>query len=98
MLASRSAMASLSSPNAGSRVLRGKSLPPNAAPAVGVVCDARRLVRDGGRSGVVGRDGIAPDRLRECEWDEARWCASTGVAVTDAMVRPGMIWCDGGVC
>lgn len=67
ILASRSAMASLSSPNAGSRVVRGKSLPPNAAPAVGVVCDARRLVRDGGRSGVVGRDGIAPDRLREWE-------------------------------
>lgn len=27
------------------------------APPLGVVCDARRLVRDGGRNGVVGREG-----------------------------------------
>ena len=31
---------------------------------LGVVCDARRLVRDGGRSGVVGREGM---RVRECD-------------------------------
>ena len=66
-------MLSLSSANAGSRPTRGKSLvappapPPSADAAVGVVWDARRLVRDGGRRGVVGREGIVPDRVREWE-------------------------------
>lgn len=66
-------MASLSSPKAGSIEDRGWESLPTLLPAVGVVCEARRDVRDGGRRGVVGRDGIAPDRVREC--DAERWWA-----------------------
>lgn len=57
-------MLSLSSPNAGSRALRGWSWGPAAVAlpdplAVGVVVwPARRDVREGGRSGVVGREGM----------------------------------------
>ena len=54
-LASRSAMLSLSSAKAGSRDARGKSALERVL--LGVVCDARRLVREGGRRGVVGREG-----------------------------------------
>ena len=61
-LASRSAMLSLSSANAGSKDANGKSVVEALVLPLGVVCDARRLVRDGGRSGVVGRDGM---RVRE---------------------------------
>lgn len=37
----------------------------NPPPTLGVVCDARREVREGGRRGVVGREGMARSRLRE---------------------------------
>ena len=57
-------MLSLSSANAGSRLAKGNSAFEVDAPPLGVVCEARRLVRDGGRSGVVGRDGM---RVLECE-------------------------------
>ena len=93
-LASRSAMLSLSSANCGSRLARGKSeLEREAALPEGVVCEARREVRDGGRSGVVGRDGKRlrlPDRVRE--WEEVRsWrrCCEAGVAVA-AMFPSGV--------
>jgi len=56
-LASRSAMLSLNSANAGSREASGNSVFERDALPLGVVCDARRLVREGGRNGVVGRDG-----------------------------------------
>lgn len=59
---------------------------------MGVDCDARRLVRDGGRRGVVGREGIVPDRVREWEWEDVRWWFSIGVVVTEAMLR----YCCGG--
>ena len=85
--ASRSAMLSLSSANAGSSEANGKSAFEVDALPLGVVCEARRLVREGGRSGVVGRDGR---RVRE--WDESRWrpdeggcCA--GVVVVAMFVR-----------
>lgn len=63
-LASRSAMLSLSSANAGSSAARGSEALPDRGPE-GVVCEARREVREGGRRGVVGRE--AAESLRECE-------------------------------
>jgi hypothetical protein len=57
-------MLSLSSANAGSRLASGKSVFEAGTLPLGVVCDARRLVRDGGRKGVVGREGM---RVRECD-------------------------------
>lgn len=60
-------MLSLSSAKAGSRDAKGKSAFDDEAPPLGVVCEARRLVRDGGRRGVVGRDGTR--RV----WEELRW-------------------------
>lgn len=77
-------MLSLSSAKAGSRELRGKS----EVACVGVVWLARRLVRDGGRRGVVGREGM---RVRECEelrwWLlEGGWLAGVAVVVV-AMLR-----------
>lgn len=54
--ASRSAIASLSSPKAGSRAARGNSEAVSIE-WVGVVWEARRLVRDAERSGVVGLEG-----------------------------------------
>ena len=77
-LASKSAILSLSSAKAGSSDARGKSAAEReASRPLGVDCEARRLVREGGRRGVVGREGT---RVRECE--EVRWwvCAR-GVAV-----------------
>ena len=68
--ASRSAMPSLNSAKAGSREANGSSPPDIELLPLGVVCDARRLVREGGLSGVVGRDGRL-DRVRE--WEEVRW-------------------------
>ena len=62
--ASRSAMLSLSSAKAGSRLVNGNSALDVDAPPLGVVCEARRLVRDGGRRGVCGRLG---GRLLDCE-------------------------------
>lgn len=50
-------MLSLSSAKAGSRAARGKSEAEEAESGFeGVVCEARREVREGGRRGVVGRD------------------------------------------
>ena len=51
-------MLSLSSAKAGSRAASGNS----GCVVLGVVCEARRLVREGGRRGVVGREGR---RVRE---------------------------------
>jgi hypothetical protein len=56
-LASRSAMLSLSSAKDGSSLARGKSADALDVVPLGVDWDARRLVRDGGRNGVVGREG-----------------------------------------
>ena len=55
-------MLSLHSANAGSRLANGNSAVEAEILPLGVVCDARRLVRDGGRNGVVGLDGM---RVRE---------------------------------
>lgn len=63
-LASKSAILSLSSAKAGSSAARGSDALPDRGPD-GVVCEARRDVREGGRRGVVGRD--AAEGLRE--WD-----------------------------
>jgi len=73
-LASRSAMLSLSSAKAGSRRARAVSGLADEEVVVevegcvgrwGVVCEARRLVREGGRRGVVGREGgCAVERVR----------------------------------
>jgi hypothetical protein len=52
MLASRSAIASDSSANAGSKVLRGNE----ASPETLSRADSRNEERDDGRSGVVGRE------------------------------------------
>lgn len=76
-------MLSLSSAKAGSRAASGASpLPPLVAKAglEGVVCDARREVRDGGRSGVLGREGgCAAEVEAEAEGLRAVW---EGVAMT----------------
>jgi hypothetical protein len=48
-------MLSLSSAKAGSREARGSEELPESGPE-GVVCEARREVREGGRRGVVGRE------------------------------------------
>lgn len=69
MLASRSAIPSASSPKAGSSASRGRAVSVKALAWVGVVVEARRLVRDGGRRGVVGREGRL---LRVREADRAR--------------------------
>ena len=63
-LASRSAMLSLNSAKAGSSDARGSEVLPDSGPE-GVVCEARREVREGGRRGVVGRE--AAEGLRECD-------------------------------
>ena len=57
-------MLSLSSADAGSSAARGSEALPDRGPE-GVVCEARREVREGGRRGVVGRE--AAEGLRECE-------------------------------
>lgn len=67
MFASRSAMLSESSLKEGSREERGWSPGLTLVEAEGVDCEARREERDGGRRGVVGREGIAPEWVRECE-------------------------------
>jgi hypothetical protein len=66
---------------------------------VGVVWEARRLVRDGGRRGVVGRDGNAPERERERERlrvDPERSIGVVAVAITSIRaIRNGfdeMLW------
>lgn len=69
ILASRSAIPSANSPKAGSSASRGRAVSVKALAWVGVVVEARRLVRDGGRSGVVGREGRL---LRVREADRAR--------------------------
>jgi hypothetical protein len=50
-------MLSLSSVKDGSSLASGKSADVLEVVPLGVDCEARRLVRDGGRSGVVGREG-----------------------------------------
>ena len=64
IFASRSAMLSLNSAKAGSREFSGKSELACDMLPLGVVWLARKLVRDGGLRGVVGRDGT---RVRECD-------------------------------
>jgi hypothetical protein len=66
MFASRSAMPSASSPNAGSRASRGTAEEEKVEEVVGVVVEARRLVRECGRRGVVGREGRLL-RVRDAE-------------------------------
>lgn len=56
-------MLSLSSAKAGSKEARGSLELPESGPE-GVVCEARSEVREGGRRGVVGREGI--EGLRVC--------------------------------
>ena len=51
---------------------------------LGVVCEARRLVRGGGRRGVVGREGIVLFRVREWESERGR----------DIVVVVVGGWCD----
>lgn len=81
-------MLSLSSAKAGSRALRGWSwflADSFVEPSLGVVvCDARRLVREGGRRGVVGRDGKVPERVRE--WEEVRDFEAGAGVVVEAIV------------
>lgn len=57
-------MLSLNSAKAGSSAAKGSDALPDRGPD-GVVCDARRDVREGGRRGVVGRE--AAEALRECD-------------------------------
>lgn len=66
MFASRSAMPSASSPNAGSRASRGTAEEEKVEEVVGVVVEARRLVRECGRRGVDGREGRLL-RVRDAE-------------------------------
>jgi len=61
--ASRSAILSLNSAKAGSKDARG-SAELDRGPE-GVVCEARKEVREGGRRGVVGRE--LAEGLRACE-------------------------------
>jgi hypothetical protein len=83
MLASRSAIPSASSPKAGSRTSRGTAWSENWLLAEGVVMEARRLVRECGRRGVVGREGKL---LRVRDAERAR-DGGADVGVVDAMVR-----------
>lgn len=74
--ASKSAMESLNSANPGSRDARGNSpAAPVDAPRVpeGVVWEARREVREGGRRGVVGREGMLGR-----DWEVERWRVEEG--------------------
>lgn len=68
-LASRSAMPSANSANAGSSASSGDA---SVFPRVGV-CEERRELRDGGRSGVVGRAGGVCERVL----DDERFCESS---------------------
>jgi hypothetical protein len=68
--ASRSAMLSLSSAKAGSREARGSEELPESGPE-GVVWEARREVREGGRRGVVGRE--LAEGLRACDGVAMVW-------------------------
>lgn len=80
--ASRSAMLSLSSAKAGSKDARGSEEVPESGPE-GVVCEARNEVREGGRRGVVGRDGT--EGLRVCE----------GVAILELAMCERSVWLFG---
>lgn len=77
MFASRSAMLSLSSAKAGSRDSSGRA--EEWEEVRGVEFEARREVREGGRRGVVGREGGLL-RVREAE----RWA---GVSIVMAVCR-----------
>ena len=94
MLASRSAMPSASSPNAGSRASRGTAWSENWVALVGVVIEARRLVRECGRKGVVGREGMV---LRVREAERAR-DGGAEVGVVEAIVVRSVCWCGLCVC
>lgn len=59
-------MLSLNSAKAGSSDARGSEVLPDSGPE-GVVCEARREVREGGRRGVVGRECVEGLRLWLCE-------------------------------
>ena len=97
--ASRSAMLSLSSAKAGSRAARGNSGCVVLAPLpLGVVCEARRLVREGGRRGVVGRDGRLAERARECCVDASRWMGLGSVRLVSLRLSPFPIQCGGVWC
>lgn len=77
--ASRSAMLSLSSAKAGSKDARGSEEVPESGPE-GVICEARNEVREGGRRGVVGREGT--EGLRVCE----------GVAMLELALYGRCVW------
>lgn len=86
-------MLSLSSAKPGSRAARGASPAfdveaPNAP--LGVVCDARREVREGGRRGVVGREGMLRDweleRCRDEEGGRSRGVVEIAVAILTVVI------------
>lgn len=91
--ASRSAIASLSSPNAGSSTVKGNSEVVSVG-FVGVVWEARRLVRDAGRSGVVGREGSVLERaevLRLCaELDSGRGVTTVVAILLEVALLRGL--------
>lgn len=77
-------MLSLNSAKAGSRLSSGKVVdewPLLAVEDEGVVVEARREVRDGGRRGVVGREGGW-----RCVREVLRWHGGSDTGVVDAIV------------
>lgn len=77
-------MLSLSSAKAGSSPASGKSEAERAARLLlGVVWEARSEVRDGGRSGVVGREGTRGRELEGVRWG---WCPDEGGLVAGVVI------------
>lgn len=68
MFASRSAMASASSPKCGSKALSGKGA------SLLALAESRKEDRDEGRRGVVGRDALFRDVERFLSCDMVLWC------------------------
>ena len=91
MLASRSAMASLSSAKAGSKAARGKAAALPSPPAPLDRADSRREEREEGRSGVVGR---LRERERDREREREGLVGSRGIVVGVGLV---LGW-TGGCC
>jgi hypothetical protein len=88
--ASRSAILSLNSAKAGSSEARGSTELPENGPE-GVVCEARKEVRESGRRGVVGRE--LADGLRTCEGVAILWAGFYGCDVCVAVSsRTSVFW------